>query len=148
MLSYEVHQKQDFFKKSPKSQFLIINRQTIVSGVAQKINQIGQKQLNYGQNAYVQIWNNLTFEHYFGPQNLTKYQYFSMKLSLSNKYFVAVDLKPTVGLAMCRNNIFYKKNPRRALTTILHYDTVTTQLHISNSTSRYSKTFHEFFDDR
>ena len=36
------------------------------------------------KKAYAQIWNNWNFECYFG-HNLAKYQYFSMKLSLSNK---------------------------------------------------------------
>ena len=36
-------------------------------------------------------------------------------------------VKPTVGLAMCRNNIFYNnKNPRRAHTNMRHYDTLNT----------------------
>ena len=42
-----------------------------------------------------------------------------------NVVVVVVVVKPKVGLAMCRNNIFYTyENPRRALTNMRHYDTL------------------------
>ena len=41
--------------------------------------------------------------------------------------FFVVVVKPSVGLAICRNNILYNdKNPRRALTNMRHCDTLNT----------------------
>ena len=55
---------------------------------------------------------------------ISRYNVSSVKY-ISN--IVVVVVKPTVGLAKYRNNIFYNnKNPRRALTNMRHNDTLNT----------------------